>query len=220
MDTMHVAALQDALRHVAGKIVESEPRLTRIDSVIGDGDHGTGMKIGFAAVGRLLAETRFDSVNSLFRAVGIELIKTMGGASGVLFGSLFIGGLHELPETDALTVAQLARFLESSAASIRRRGGASAGDKTMLDALIPAVRALRSAADAGHGVEAALAAADAAAREGAEATKSMRARIGRARNFGERTLGHFDAGAVSVSIVFHSLHDYFAPSAHRDEKEA
>jgi dihydroxyacetone kinase-like protein len=219
MDTIDVAAMRGAILHVAEKIVESEPHLTRIDSVIGDGDHGIGMKIGFAAVGRLLADARFDSINSLFKAVGIELIKTMGGASGVLFGSLFIGGLHELPGTDAVTVAQLARFLESSTASIQRRGKASAGDKTMLDALIPAVRALKRGADAGEGVAAALAAAAMAAANGAEATKGMLSRIGRAKKFGERTLGHPDAGAVSVSIVFHSLHDYFAPPAHRDEKE-
>ncbi len=215
MEAMDIGDMQNALRHVAQRIVDSEERLTRIDSVIGDGDHGIGMRIGFKAVRRLLDASRFDSINSLFKAVGLELVKTMGGASGVLFGSLFIGGLHELPETRAIRVDQLAAFLTASVESIRRRGKASPGDKTMVDALVPAVAALRRAADDGVTVAAALGMAADAAEAGAESTRDMLSRIGRARNFGEKTLGHPDAGAVSVSIFFRALEEFFAPLAHR-----
>lgn len=209
MDAIDVDDMQKALIHVANAIVDSEDRLTKIDSVIGDGDHGIGMRIGFGAVRDLLNASRYDSMNALFKAVGMELVKTMGGASGVLFGSLFIGGLQDLPETRSLTVDQLADFFVTSVDSICRRGKASPGDKTMVDALLPGVQALRRAADSGGDVEAALSAAAAAAEEGMEATKGMLSRIGRARNFGESTLGHPDAGAVSSSILFRSLCDYF-----------
>lgn len=210
MDTIDVKDMHNALAHVANRVVESEERLTRIDSVIGDGDHGIGMRIGFGAVRRLLDATRFDSINDLFKAVGVELVKTMGGASGVLFGSLFIGGLQDLPETRSIGMGQLADFLETSVASIQRRGKAAPGDKTMVDALLPAVQALRRSADAGEDVVTALDAAAKAAERGMEETRAMLSRIGRAKNFGEKTLGHPDAGAVSVSIVFGALYEYFS----------
>ncbi len=208
MDCVNTAQLQDMLIAASQAIVESEPLLTRIDQLTGDGDHGTGMMLGFGAVRKKLQETpAFDSPVALLKEVGTVLIDTMGGASGVLFGTLFISGARQLEAKDAMTSVDFASFLGGGANAIRRRGRAEPGDKTMLDALIPAAEGLRAAAEAGESVESSLLRAAALARAGAEATKGMRARAGRAKAYAEASVGHPDAGATSSAILLSALAD-------------
>ena len=121
--------LRAGLMEACRRIVASEPMLTQLDQRIGDGDHGIGMKIGFSRLLALLEGQSFPDIRELTRQSGLELVKTMGGASGVIFGSLFIGGCPALAEgAAAIDAGTLVRFFEGAAASIAARGGAKRGD--------------------------------------------------------------------------------------------
>jgi len=206
MNSINTSQLRDMLIFASLAIVESEPLLTRIDRLTGDGDHGTGMMLGFSAVRKaLLAANAFEDVVALLTQVGMVLIDTIGGASGVLFGTLFISGAHQLERKNEMTSMEFARFLRAGTAAIRSRGRAEPGDKTMLDALIPAAEALHRASSAGESLELCLRQAADCAKQGAEATKQMRARMGRAKAYGEASVGHPDAGAISSAILVSAL---------------
>lgn len=202
--------LKVMMLHVAQVIVENEPYLTEIDTVIGDGDHGTGMKRGFSALNAALETYEPSTVRDLFKAVGMELVKTMGGASGVIFGTMFIGGLDCLPQGMEVGAPELAAFFTEGMEAIERRGKARPGQKTMLDALAPAVDAMKRASSGTP--RQALEAAYKAALEGVEASKSMQSRVGRSKNFREESLGLPDPGAVSTSLIFRALYEA-APEA-------
>jgi len=195
------------LLQVADEIVEYEPYLTEIDTLIGDADHGTGMKRGFESVRRMLRESEFETIRELLKTVGVELVKTMGGASGVIFGTLFIGGLSKLNDGDTVSLTELAVYFDEGAEAIQRRGKARAGQKTMLDALLPAVEALKQSADSGTDMEEALKKAYEMALKGVEASKMMQSKVGRSKNFQEATIGFPDPGAISTSLIFKALHD-------------
>lgn len=200
------------LIYVSENIVESEPMLTEIDSKIGDGDHGTGMRKGFSKVKEVLEANRYQTMNTLFKEVGLTLLKTMGGASGVLFGTLFIGGIKCVDDTDTLETGYLADFMKGSLASIQHRGKANVGDKTMVDALTPAVESLMDSKKANESLKTAMEKAADSAREGVEATKNMHARFGRSRKFGDLVIGLQDAGATSVYIIFDSMYKWLTQS--------
>lgn len=207
MKTIDIHKLKRMLLQVADEIVEYEPYLTEIDTLIGDADHGTGMKRGFESVRRMLRESEFETIRELLKTVGVELVKTMGGASGVIFGTLFIGGLSKLNDGDTVSLTELAVYFDEGAEAIQRRGKARAGQKTMLDALLPAVEALKQSADSGTDMEEALKKAYEMALKGVEASKMMQSKIGRSKNFQEATIGFPDPGAISTSLIFKALHD-------------
>lgn len=202
MKTLNVHELQNILKHVAKTIMESEPYLTEIDSRIGDGDHGTGMKRGFGAVRRKLESEEYDKIDELCAATGMELLKSMGGASGVIFCTLFYGGTENLPSGGTVDLKALACYFEAGEKAIEKRGRAKPGQKTMLDALDPAVRELKKAATADLEIETAFAHAYVKACEGVEMSKKMHPVMGRAKNFHEIALGYPDPGAVSTSLIF------------------
>ncbi|MCI9328272.1 MAG: dihydroxyacetone kinase subunit L [Ruminococcus sp.] len=203
MGQINVETLQEMFFHGAELIIEKEPRLTEIDSVIGDGDHGTGMKRGFSAVKMMLCERKFHYVDELCQAVSLELIKSMGGASGVIFGTMFFGGIGRLPHGDAVSTEELADYFYDGEQAIERRGRSKPGQKTMLDALYPAVCALKEHAGTQAGEM--LAAAYQAAAKGAEKSKGILPKVGRSKNFREEALGLPDPGAVSVSYLFRAF---------------
>lgn len=208
MDGITVVQAKDMLIAVCNTIIENEPRLTEIDTVIGDGDHGTGMECGFTALKEMLDANSFEDMWTLFRMSGIELVKTMGGASGVLFGTLFIGGLDRLQGVELFTTDVAAGYFTDGATAVMERGRAKLGQKTMLDALFPASDALRQAASEGRSLERAMGMAKAAADEGVEATVDMQSGVGRSRNFREKTIGYPDPGAVSISLIFGAMYEY------------
>lgn len=210
METVSTGQLQKALGEVSAAIVAAEPRLTEIDTVIGDGDHGTGMRDGFTALGRLLAQNEYPDAYELFRASGMELVKTMGGASGVIFGTLLTAGHEVVRGKTELTADDLIAFFDEGAKGIMRRGRSGPGDKTMLDALLPAIAAMREKRAATADVRAVMAAAEAGALAGVEASKAMLPRTGRSKNFREQALGWPDPGAVSVSIIFGAFSNSFS----------
>ena len=205
MDTADTRALQQAMAAAADAIIAAEPELTRIDMVIGDGDHGIGMKTGFTALKRELAAAAYPSPYALFHACGLCLVKSMGGSSGVLFGTLFIGGLESVRELNALDGAAMCAWLSGGVDAVIRRGKAKAGYKTMVDALLSAKEHMERALSASCGIGEILKAAEAGALEGVEATKAMLPRLGRSKNFRETAIGWPDPGAVSVSVLFGAL---------------
>ena len=202
--TAHLA--KEMLLYVADKVIESKPYLTEVDSAIGDGDHGIGMEVGFLKVKEALGCSAFDSVNQVFGVAGRSMLMSMGGASGVIFSSLFSAGAKAVPQKDVFDEADIAGFFRSSLDGIKMRGKAAVGDKTMVDALEPAVAALEE--NTANGLTAMFAAAGSAAKSGMEKTKEMTAKFGRAKSLMERAVGFQDAGATSVWIIFRSMHEF------------
>jgi dihydroxyacetone kinase-like protein len=191
---------------IAGEEIRAQSDyLTQLDAAIGDGDHGTNMRRGFEAVGKALAGQGETPPGRLLIVAGKTLVATVGGASGPLWGSALRRAGRALGDSETFDGKQLALALDAAIDGVVELGAAAPGDKTMVDALVPAARTLHDALDAGRPLpEAAQAAAD-AAREGAEATVPMQARKGRASYLGERSIGHQDPGATSTAIIIAAL---------------
>lgn len=198
---------RNMLLYVADKIIAGKPYLTEIDSAIGDGDHGIGMAGGMQkAKKKLLKMSGEKNAYQLFETAGQAMLMSMGGASGVIFGSLYLAGARGMEPKAVLTAPDLAVMEKKSLEAIRERGGAQVGDKTMVDALSPAVDAL--AENAGKGLLEMLKAAEEAARQGMEDTKKYMAKFGRAKSLLERAIGHQDAGATSVYLIFQGMREF------------
>jgi dihydroxyacetone kinase-like protein len=200
------------VRSTAAVIEEHAAELTRLDSAIGDGDHGTNMNRGFkAAVQRLDGLEGDQDFGGMFKAVGMALIGKVGGASGPLYGSLFLGMGKELGDTsEAETQVEdqrLAAALRAGYDSVVARGKAQLEDKTMLDAWHPALEALDAALAEGKELGPALDEAAEAAAAGMKATIPMIARKGRASYLGERSRDHQDPGATSTHLILQTLAD-------------
>jgi dihydroxyacetone kinase-like protein len=200
-DGVTTAELQEWVRTFARSVDVSKDLLTELDAAIGDADHGANMHRGLTAVVAALDEAGPLGPAALFKKVGMTLVSTVGGASGPLYGTFFLrvgGALGDAEPVDPdLFVAALRAGLEGVVA----RGKAEAGDKTMYDALAPAVDTLAAALTAGEPWAAALRKAATAAEAGRDATTPMLARKGRASYLGERSTGHQDPGATSVALL-------------------
>ncbi len=201
---MTPSATRELLEAVCLHVIENVDVLTAADQAIGDGDHGVAMRRGFAAALEQLKADGAQSAEAMFKSVGSAVLAKAGGAAGAVFGTLFRSGAAAFAgrEFDADAFAS---FLQLGLEGVEKRGGARPGQKTMVDALAPAAAAAREAA-AGGLAAAAGAAAD-AARRGVESTKAMVATTGKARALGERSLGHADPGAVSVSLILDAMRD-------------
>lgn len=207
MKTMNIEQTTDLLIYVCDAIIDSKSYLTEIDSKIGDGDHGVGMSGGMEkAKVALQARRPFPDVNTAFKTMGLMMLNTMGGASGVIFGSLFLSGVKNMDTITELDGEKLTQILRNALEEIKARGGANIGDKTMIDALEPAVEAMESCDN--KDLSSLLGTACIAADEGVENTKNYIARFGRAKSLMERAVGYQDAGATSVAIIFHAMVEY------------
>jgi phosphoenolpyruvate---glycerone phosphotransferase subunit DhaL len=182
---------------------ENASILTDLDSAIGDGDHGVNMTRGFAAVEMKLGSANPGDMSALFKLVGMTLLSSVGGAAGPLYGGFFLELAKSCAGKDWLDKDFLAQMLEGGLADIRRRGKAEPGDKTIVDALHPAIVALKLNTDADLATT--LQKAAEAARQGAEATTALQARKGRASYLAERSIGHQDPGATSCWLLLKSL---------------
>lgn len=198
--TLSAAEWRERLLATCQRMIDSSDRLCAADRDLGDGDHGVTMARAFAAAKDALAAAPASPGGDL-AIVGANLMRA-GGTAGIVFGTWFSSAGRKLGAGD-LGARALAEAMAGAAGDVRKRGKASPGDKTMIDALAPAVEALEAAADGS--VEAALVEAAAAAARGAEATRPMAARIGRARNLGGQGVGFVDPGALSVAIIFEGL---------------
>lgn len=192
----------------AASVMDREAaRLTDLDSPIGDSDHGTNMRRGFTAARNAVEQEPPQTPGSVLVLTGRTLISTVGGASGPLYGTLLRRAGKQLGDEQAVPAALLGEALHAGVEGVTTLGGAAAGDKTMVDALLPALDAFDGALAAGGGTAEALAAAAAAAEEGAKATIPLRARKGRASYLGERSVGHQDPGATSSALLIRALAD-------------
>ncbi|MEM9280295.1 MAG: dihydroxyacetone kinase subunit DhaL [Verrucomicrobiota bacterium] len=205
---LSVEEAKQMLLVVALAIIDAEPVLSDADRALGDGDHGVGMKRGMEAVIERLQSNDFESIEKLFSAMGMEMMSSMGGASGAIFGTFYRSGGKAIAGAEAFGPYQLAEFLEAAAAGVMKRGGAKPGDKTMLDALVPAAE--RAAEVREKPLMEALEAVADAAESGRDASKDMVATMGRAKTLGDKSLGHPDAGAVSVAIMLRTMQQYAA----------
>ncbi|MFB7928311.1 dihydroxyacetone kinase subunit DhaL [Streptomyces sp. NPDC056039] len=179
----------------AASVDREAERLTALDSPIGDADHGSNLQRGFTAVAAALEKEAPDTPGGVLTLAGRQLISTVGGASGPLYGTLLRRAGKALGDASEVSAEQLAEALRTGVDAVMTLGGASPGDKTMIDALVPAVDALGDS----------FAAARTAAEEGAVATTPLQARKGRASYLGERSIGHQDPGATSAALLVAAL---------------
>jgi phosphoenolpyruvate---glycerone phosphotransferase subunit DhaL len=187
----------DIIREMAAAMEEHRRYLTKLDSEIGDGDHGNNMHRGFQAALERLDSADPSSPADALKAVSMALISKVGGAAGPLYGTAFLRASTALQGKDEVSAEDAAEVLEAALGGIKQRGKAEVGDKTIVDALEPAVKAAKEAASSGSVAEIFRAAAE-AAKEGAEATVPLTARRGRASYLGARAQGHQDPGATST----------------------
>lgn len=192
------------LEEYAATLEEQKAYLTDLDSSIGDADHGTNMARGMSAVVEPESLNQGD-LGALFKKVGMTLVSKVGGTSGPLYGTFFLRAAKEAGTATELDAAGLAAALRAGLTGVLDRGKAQLEDKTMVDALSPALDALDAALAAGQDLARAAAQAAVAGREGAEATTPMLAKKGRASYLGERSIGHQDPGATSSQYLLEAL---------------
>ena len=197
----------------AGVIEANRDHLTQLDAAIGDADHGINLARGFAAVLAALDAKPAATPGAVLTLTGTTLISKVGGASGPLYGTAFRRAGQALGTAEDVDLAALGQALEAALAGVQQLGAAREGDKTLVDALAPATRALAQAVAEGASQADALAAVVAAAAEGAAATVSMQARKGRASYLGPRSVGHEDPGAASTVLILTALRDAAAGDA-------
>ena len=205
--TCDAAGTVAAIRAVAATVAEHKVELTHLDREIGDGDHGENLSRGFTAVlTKLDAQgTAPETPGDVLKLVATTLISTVGGAAGPLFGTAFLRASTAVGSAETLDAAAVVIALTAARDGVVARGKAESNDKTMVDALTPAVAAAKSAAEAGGGVAEVLTAAADAATAGAAATIPLQARKGRASYLGERSIGHADPGATSTGYLLQAL---------------
>jgi dihydroxyacetone kinase-like protein len=205
---MEYLSLENArswIKTAALLIAENASVLTELDTAIGDGDHGENMMRGFKAVEKKLEAGGAPpaDIAGLFKLVGMTLLSSVGGAAGPLYGGFFLALSKASAGKEKLNQAELGQVLMEGLADIQRRGKAQLGDKTMVDALSPALETLRAFPDGN--LAAALQAAVAQANQSAQATIPLQARKGRASYLGERSIGHQDPGATSAWLLLQAL---------------
>ncbi|MGP9529148.1 dihydroxyacetone kinase subunit DhaL [Glutamicibacter sp. AOP5-A2-18] len=204
--SLTIEAIELWMHHFATEIIGQEVWLTELDSAIGDADHGINMVRGAHSITSLLGEGSTGSIRELFKAVGMALISRVGGASGSLYGSLFLEMSTNSPQGTQIQATEFQAALRAGVNAVVARGHAQIGDKTMIDVLEPASVALTESITNGVELHEAIAAATTAASAGTQSTKPLVARKGRASYLGERSAGHIDPGAASSGILIHSLH--------------
>src|SRR5207245_3307785 len=205
MRVMDAATISSWMREIETSVRAERDHLVQLDSAIGDGDHGTNMTRGFEAVVQALGADNGSPPGRLLIIAGRTLVSRVGGASGPLWGSALRSGGRVLGDQPSFDGGQLVEVLAAALASVKDLGTAAVGDKTMVDALEPAVEKLRARLTDGASLEEALDDAAAAAETGMRSTIPLQARKGRASYLGERSVGHQDPGATSTALVIRAL---------------
>jgi dihydroxyacetone kinase-like protein len=200
------------IRRFAAEIEAQRAELVRLDTAIGDGDHGTNMDRGMHKALEKLEAVEGEDIGAALKAVGMALVSSVGGAAGPLYGTLFLQMGSTTTGAATLGVPGWADALEAGVKGVQARGKAEPGDKTMMDALLPALEALRGAQAEGADPAEAARRSAAAAEEGMKATIPMEARKGRASYLGPRSIGHQDPGATSAYLLISSAAETFASS--------
>ncbi|MEE0745679.1 MAG: dihydroxyacetone kinase subunit DhaL [Anaerovoracaceae bacterium] len=207
---MNTAETVKMLKSVADTAIGAREELCKLDSYVGDGDHGFTVERGFSAVKSMLEETDFNSSKEAFEATGDELADTMGGAIGLIIGGLFTGGAEAMESREDFDTEDMYTLLSAGLEEIKLVGGAKEGDRTLIDALSPACDAFKAAMDQGKTLSECISCAADAAEKGAEATADMVAKKGRAKFLQEESKGYVDAGAVTMSKIIRAMSDYIS----------
>ncbi|MDO8686164.1 MAG: dihydroxyacetone kinase subunit DhaL [Clostridiales bacterium] len=199
----------ELLEKICNRLIESEKLLTELDSAIGDGDCGIGIKSGFQEVLFKLCEWKEKSIGDILKQTGLTLSSTIGGTSGAIFGTGFmrIGG--SLSNKVNITFSDIQVGLDAALDGMKMRGeGTQVGDKTLIDALEPAVREFGKALSEGKSAENIVNMALSAARTGSDSTINLIAKRGRASYLGERSIGHRDAGSMVICLIIEAVYEY------------
>lgn len=205
MNAIDSTALAGMIEAVAWRIADERERLNQLDAALGDGDHGTSVAAAFALAVERIAALEDPLPHDVWLAAAKALLNGMGGASGALFGTLFLKGGAGIRGRKTLGKTDMDELWRAGLEGVQERGKAEIGDKTMVDALAPAVEAFAAHDDWMAAWGAAAAAADA----GARSTTDMVARQGRAKYLGERGIGHVDPGATTIALMFAAARDYW-----------
>ena len=197
----------DCISRIGDTIEENKDFLTDLDREIGDADHGVNMARGFHAVVEKIPKDDAN-IGAVLKKTGMTLLSTVGGASGPLYGTAYMEAGKVMAGKTEMTAEDFSAILKAAIAGIQKRGKAIRGEKTMLDAIIPASEAYAAAIDGGASVGDALDAMCKAAEEGVEFTKTIIATKGRASYLGERSIGHQDPGATSATYTLECIRDF------------
>lgn len=197
--------IYDLMALMAERIAEKKEFLTDLDRVIGDADHGINMDRGFQAVISVLKPENTD-IGAVFKKTGMTLLSKVGGASGPLYGSAFMSAAKVQVEEENLD--SITQRLKLAIEAVEHRGKSIQGEKTMLDAMIPALESLEASAKVNENIKEALSKACEKANQGVEWTKTVKATKGRASYLGERSIGHQDPGATSFTILLEAIRDF------------
>jgi phosphoenolpyruvate---glycerone phosphotransferase subunit DhaL len=211
VDKLSLSEFKGAMLAIADGMIANKDLLTQADQAIGDGDHGIGMARGFEAVKAMLSEKNFAQIEEVCFSTGSSLLASIGGASGAIFGSFFMGAAKGVKGCSELDAQGFRNALVAGLEMVKKRGGANIGDKTMVDALDPAVQA--AMAYNGNSLSALCLQVYTAAEAGMELTKTFTAKIGKAKTLGERTLGFADPGSISITLIFKIFSDYLEQMA-------
>jgi dihydroxyacetone kinase-like protein len=194
------------LNEAARLLEQNKAYLTELDSAVGDADHGTNLARGFQVVVQNLPTVADQDLGAICKFVAMTLISKVGGASGLLYGNFFMKVATFCAGKKQVTASELVTLLEKGVNGIIERGRAGLGDKTMLDAWLPAIAALKNAVISNHDLPTAIQAGVTAAQQGRDSTIPLRAKKGRASYLGERSIGHLDPGAASTALLWQALH--------------
>ena len=204
-DTITTPQMLQALKAMCDTIENEKVYLSELDGAIGDGDHGVNMAKCFRLVRNKLDESSAKDIGTLFKDVGMVVMNSVGGAMGALYGTFFLKLSQASAGKSDVNLNDLVAMLQTGERGILEIGKAKLGDKTLIDTLSPAVRAIEVAANEGKELSRALADFELAAKQGMESTREMVAKIGRASRLGDRTVGHQDAGATSCYLILRSM---------------
>ncbi len=199
------AKVIEIIKKIIADVDEQKLYLTELDNVIGDGDHGINLARGFDAVGGIIGTWDGKDIGAILKDIGMKLISTVGGASGPLYGTAFMKGGAYLKGKTEINMDDFIGMLDAAIAGVMKRGKAQKGEKTMLDAMLPALDAIKESYAADGDYKKALDAGVAAAEEGIEYTKTIIATKGRASYLGERSIGHQDPGATSFTLMLKAV---------------
>ena len=201
--------IYQCLQKISDSIVANKDFLTDLDREIGDADHGVNMARGFTEVMNAVSPDD-ENISAVLKKTGMTLLSKVGGASGPLYGTAYMKAAGAVQGKTELTVEDLKAMLEAVIGGVKMRGKAERGEKTMLDALEPALDALTNAIKKGEDRDTCLNQMCDAAREGVEFTKTIRATKGRASYLGDRSIGHQDPGATSSLLTLEAIRDFYA----------
>jgi len=206
---MSISGLQviSILNKIANVIEENKAYLSELDAAIGDGDHGINMNKGFIAVKDKLKDDNGCDIGEIFKRTGMALVSNVGGASGPLYGTAFMKAAVEVNGKENIDIEDFIKIMEAALGGVQMRGKAERGEKTMVDAIAPAIDAMKDALKAGLMPIDILKASKDAAIKGVEYTKTIIATKGRASYLGERSIGHQDAGATSSFLILNTIYE-------------